>query len=126
MPLPPGVRPWSPVPTAGPASRSPRDSPEQERGCSSAPATRSAVRPPSSGRAGSDRAAPPPHRIINWAVRTFGSDAAGGALPALRAAADPDARAGEHYGPSGLGSFEGAPKHTTFSARPGSPRSRAG
>ncbi|MGW3627156.1 hypothetical protein [Streptomyces sp. NPDC000880] len=35
----------------------------------------------------------------------------------LRAAADPDARAGEYYGPSGLGSFKGAPKPTAFSAR---------
>ncbi|MFD9222633.1 hypothetical protein ACFWDI_22045 [Streptomyces sp. NPDC060064] len=42
---------------------------------------------------------------------------AGGALPVLRDAADPEARPGDYYGPSGLGSFKGAPQRTAFSAR---------
>ncbi|MFF3459148.1 hypothetical protein ACFYXH_33495 [Streptomyces sp. NPDC002730] len=56
-------------------------------------------------------------RIVNSPVRTFGSYAAGGALPVLRAAADPEVRPGEYYGPSGLGSFRGPPQRTAFSAR---------
>lgn len=44
-------------------------------------------------------------------------DAAGGALPTLRAATDPAASGGEYYGPSGLAQMRGAPHLVRSSAR---------
>lgn len=44
-------------------------------------------------------------------------DAAGGALPTLRAATDPAARGGDYYGPSGLLQLRGAPRRVGSSAR---------
>jgi NAD(P)-dependent dehydrogenase (short-subunit alcohol dehydrogenase family) len=44
-------------------------------------------------------------------------DAAGGALPTLRAATDPAATGGEYYGPSGFGEFSGPPRLVRSTAR---------
>jgi len=44
-------------------------------------------------------------------------DAAGGALPTLRAATDPQAKGGDYYGPSGFGEFSGPPVRVRSSAR---------
>lgn len=44
-------------------------------------------------------------------------DAAGGALPLLRAATDPRAQGGEYFGPSGLRELKGAPVQVTSNAR---------
>jgi hypothetical protein len=44
-------------------------------------------------------------------------DAAMGALPTLRAAADPGARGGEYYGPGGWMQFTGYPRRVESTAR---------
>ncbi|MDO3637509.1 SDR family NAD(P)-dependent oxidoreductase [Mycolicibacterium arseniciresistens] len=42
--------------------------------------------------------------------RQIAQDAAGGALPTLRAATDPQVRGGQYYGPDGIGEQRGHPK----------------
>ena len=42
--------------------------------------------------------------------RQIAQDAAGGALPTLRAATDPQVRGGQYYGPDGVGEQRGHPK----------------
>lgn len=51
------------------------------------------------------------------AVLSPSQDAAGGALPTLRAATDPAAAGGEYYGPSGLFQLRGAPQRVDSSGR---------
>jgi len=47
----------------------------------------------------------------------FSQDAAGGALPLLRAATDPSVRGGEYYGPSGFQEFKGDPVQVQSNVR---------
>ncbi len=48
-------------------------------------------------------------RITYWGLKPFMQDAGRAALPALRAATDPQAQGGELYGPSGFMEFKGFP-----------------
>ena len=48
-------------------------------------------------------------RATYWGLKPFMQDAGRAALPALRAATDPDAQGGELYGPSGFMEFKGFP-----------------
>jgi NAD(P)-dependent dehydrogenase (short-subunit alcohol dehydrogenase family) len=51
--------------------------------------------------------------LTSWAIQ----DCARGALPTLRAAADPAARGGEYYGPGGFREYTGYPVRVESSAR---------
>ncbi|MCX4097976.1 oxidoreductase [Nocardia sp. alder85J] len=80
-----------------------------DRRLSGSPARALAAHP---GGADTDvaRYSPVPVRVLNRALtRALGRTPAMGALPTLRAAADPDAAGGEFYGPSGLFEVRGYP-----------------
>lgn len=55
-------------------------------------------------------------RIADLLFARYYQTPAQGALPALRAATDPDARGGDFFGPSGFGELRGAPTRVTGSA----------
>jgi NAD(P)-dependent dehydrogenase (short-subunit alcohol dehydrogenase family) len=58
-----------------------------------------------------------PGFIPSFAWRPFTQPADMGALPTLRAAADPAAQGGQYYGPDGLGETRGHPKVVASSAQ---------
>ncbi|MGH3723743.1 MAG: SDR family NAD(P)-dependent oxidoreductase [Mycobacterium sp.] len=51
-----------------------------------------------------------PESVTSAGMSILGQAADRGALPTLRAAADPTALGGQYYGPSGIGEFRGYPK----------------
>jgi len=55
------------------------------------------------------------YRLLYPLISALSQDAEMGALPQIRAAADPDAKGGEYYGPSGLGEIKGYPERTRSS-----------
>ncbi|WP_328472068.1 oxidoreductase [Actinoplanes sp. NBC_00393] len=57
------------------------------------------------------------HRRLRWLISRLVQSAEQGALTTLRAAADPQARGGEFYGPSGWWQFTGSPVTVSSSAR---------
>ncbi|MDP3859098.1 MAG: oxidoreductase [Stagnimonas sp.] len=67
----------------------------------------------------------PRHPLEKLAIRIgnalFAQSAARGALPTLRAAADPEVQGGEYYGPRGLFQFAGAPVRVNYHPRAGDP-----
>ena len=50
--------------------------------------------------------------FMGTANRLFAQDAAGGALPTLRAATDPEVAPDDYFGPAGLGELAGPPVKT--------------
>ncbi len=56
-------------------------------------------------------------RINNLGNALFAQSAAHGALPQLYAAACPEVRSGEYFGPDGIGEMRGHPKRVTSNAR---------
>ena len=55
--------------------------------------------------------------LSRWLGPLLFQGAAMGALPTLRAAADPDVEGGQYYGPDGLGEQRGHPKLVSSSAQ---------
>lgn len=58
-----------------------------------------------------------PRPLATWILPLITQPAAMGALPTLRAATDPDVRAGDYYGPRGIAQQRGYPKQVKSSAQ---------
>ena len=64
-------------------------------------------------------------RVMGWANRTFSQSAAMGALPTLYAAAAPEVRGGEYFGPGGFMENKGHPTRVRSSRRSHDPADAA-